>query len=271
MFRVFCPTLGERETIAHTLFPDDWPFTFVIDQHTDPTRLKTFGKRIIQVNVEDPNRITRLSEIRNLIEAQVDLGEWHIGVDDDIGGITQLAPLMYDASDLDLDYEDWTSSEWHDWFSHRSQPEDVRKIFHDLLFECNRMGTIYGGTSFFDNPFYRKRKFAYAGYVNGGLHLKRKDGRGWKWAPNGDMEQSCYVLKTYGAVVINRWAHCLFKDSTVGGMLTFSDEWKRIVKLNIARMMEVYPGLLKPDGFRMKVLKNTLKSVENWRRANGWL
>lgn len=271
--KVFCPTLGERNTIAHTLFPEEWEFSFVVDQFTDASSLEAkFGKRVLQLEIEDPNRITRLSEIRTKMEIEfTDLGEWHIGVDDDIGGITMLDRVMYDAGDEDLDYEMWSAKDWHDWFSHRASPDDVRHVFAQIIEKCEEMGTIYGGTSFFDNPFYRKRKWAHAGYVNGGLHVKKSDGRPWRWAPNGDMEMSCYCLQKYGSVVLNRWAHCLFKDSTEGGMLTFSEEWKAIVLENIEKLMRAYPGLLKPDGFRMKVLKNSLRSVENWRRRNGWI
>jgi hypothetical protein len=261
--RVFCPTVGERPTISHKLFPSDWEFTFVVD--SEETRDKLAQRirndrewngsfNILVVKIKDDRRCTRLAEIRNEIEAQMNLGEWFVEVDDDCQGITQLAPLMYNASDLDLDYDDWSSSEWHDWFSHRSDPEEVRKLIGDLL-----------------NPFYRKRKFAHAAYVNGGLHIKRKDGREWRWTPHEDMEMSCYALRTYGACVVNRWAHGLFKDSSEGGGSTFSPEWEMWIQRRIKQMMEEYPGLLKPDGFRVKITKNTLKSVENWRRLNGWL
>lgn len=271
--RVFCPTVGERPTIAHTLFPDDFPFAFIVDQHTDPRPLReSTGKNVIQVQIFDDRRCTRLAEIRNAIEARVDLGEWFIEVDDDIRGITMLDPVMYRGSGDDIDYEDWSAKEWHDWFRHRATPEEVRFIFADLVAECENVGTIYGGCSFFDNPFYRKKKFAYASYVNGGLHVKRKDGRAWRWTPHEDMEMSCYALRTYGASVVNRWAHGLFKDSTEGGGGTFSDDWKKWIAVRIEQMFREYPGLLKRDGdYRLKITKNSLKSVENWRRVNGFL
>jgi len=267
--RVFCPTVGERPTIAHTLFPDDFPFAFVVDQHTDPDMLRAYGATCIQVTIFDDIRCTRLAEIRNAIEDHVEMGEWFIEVDDDIRGITMLDPEMQKLYGDQLDYEDFDSKGWHEWFSHLATPEDVRRIFADLVAECERLGTIYGGCSFYDNPFYRKKKFAHAAYVNGGLHVKRKDGRAWRWTPHEDMEMSCYALAAYGSCVVNRWAHGLFKDSSEGGGGTFSDDWKKWIAVRIDQMMQEYPDLLKRDGaFRVKITKNSLKSVENWRRRN---
>lgn len=265
--KVFCPTTGERGFTSHHLFPDDWEFTYVVDQHTCPSG---HPARVIQVQIEDPCRSTRLAEIRNKIEAQVELGEWFIEVDDDIQGITMLDPLMYGAERDHIDYNDWTAKEWHDWFGVPAQKRNVRVIFEDLIAECERLGTIYGGLSFFDNPFYRKKKFAHASYVNGGLHVKRKDGRAWRWTPHEDMEMSCYALAMYGACVVNRWAHGLFKDSSEGGVGTFTDEWVKASEQRIPLLLRAYPGLIKRMGdHRLKITKNSLKSVENWRKQHG--
>ena len=267
--KVFCPTSCQRMSAFEVpkLFPDDWKFFFVVDQHSDPYPFIAKGHRVVRVHIEDDCRSTRLAEIRNKIEAQVELGEWFIEVDDDIQGITMLDPAMQRVYEDHLDYDDWSAREWHEWFSHRATPAEVRTIFYELITECERLGTIYGGCSFFDNPFYRKKKFAHASYVNGGLHAKRKDGRRWRWTPHEDMEMSCYALSLYGASVVHRWAHGLFKDSSEGGVGTFTEEWVEKSEERIPLLLRAYPGLIKRLGpHRLKITKNSLKSVENWRR-----
>jgi hypothetical protein len=208
-------------------------------------------------------------------------GKWLVWLDDNVEYLTGLPPrLSKDRIFLDqpcprlIDGRKWA---WREAFAYRLTKSDIWCYIRETLNEAERLGTINCGFATEENYFFRARKWQTFGYCRSQFTLYKNDGSGWMPYPGmmfEDMYKTADVIARYGCVVVNRHMKAvkpvLFEPGGIGSL----EERKPHLVENCRWLMDHYPGLLrysKGRDYHVTFAKTSFRTVNNWRRENGYL
>lgn len=275
---IYCPTTAYLPRITTPEMFDE-TLIFVVHDECDKERLhEEYPDHEILVSgvSRDLPGTFAITEQRNFIFDQLEIGEWCGMVDDDLAGINGpqavLSQEHHDSESLDFSrYPDTNAlsvmagSAWKEAFS---KPTTVAPwcIMEDLREKAEESGTILGGLIGHNNFFFCNKRWSLNGMVIARFIVAKKDGRPWIGC-NEDVERTCYALTQYGGTVVDKWFHLVSVDNApemgIGTLEMRGPYWKE----HMPKMAEVYPGLLKLEYPIAKLVPTTRSRFLKWFRG----
>jgi len=276
MAKVICLTRGTPRFRAYKWIEDlGYPVHYIVDDETQAMRVRSMA-HLGHVHVtrlkrkgQDIVAQTRDWAMRNV----VDVNEWCIWVDDNVARLTAL-PEQFRADRIDFDLDDEPLIGWREGFEERAR--DPKALVDGLMRRCELEGTIFGGFAIETNYFFRRLRYQWWGYVRTQLAVYRNDGSSWLTWPGmmlEDFVKSVDVVCRYGKVVIDRMAKPIKPSFEEGGIGSFQERLPHL-RHDCAKLMEAYPGLLRPvkEGvdFQLTFAKRSQATIDDWRRQAGY-
>jgi len=248
--------------------------------------LKKSGTHVADINKKDVGQygvaLAREWGERNLINE----GEWYIWMDDNVDHFTWLPLPWYNYERIDFDF-DWTDPvgkdlmikycyEWRSIYEEICPIEQVIKNWEEMIKKCEEMNTVAGGFAIETNYFFRRIKWQHFGYCRTQNAVIKNTGLPWDYWEGGmieDMARSVDVIARYGCVCINRFMKPIKQFWEKGGIGSFQERMPNLID-GCKRLMKMYPGFLqyvKNHDYQLMFKKRSLKSVNQWRKENGYL
>lgn len=208
----------------------------------------------------------------------VKTGDWYVSLDDNVYGWTWLPDPWYWMTSVNHEIapEGLDISAWRRLYETMCPFDQVVAIWREMIMECELLGTWAGGFSVENNHFFRSKKWQHHGYVRAQNAVWKNMGQPfYYWEGNmfEDFTRSVDVVVRTGRVLINRFLKPIKMAFEEGGIGPF-DQRRPALTAVCDRLMQIYPGLLrrvKDREYSLMFALHTQKSVDEWRRKNGWL
>lgn len=192
----------------------------------------------------------------------VEDGQWYAMVDDNAECITALPEHLHNVEDLrESDFETPLT------------PYGVGFLWRELVEKCEEVGTIYGGTSRFSNPFYRRNRWQKVGQVIASHCVCKKSPNLLPWNYLGALEdvmRSCDVVTRYGSIVVDRWARVVKPHGEAGGLGSAEQRFEANDAAHKA-LDVLWPGLVRvKTEYPKHSVQFRVRNIERWRNATSY-
>lgn len=201
----------------------------------------------------------------------VKLGEWFVKADDNIRRLTAVPEPEYDLDSLPVQDD----KSLRPLFEETCPPERFSHIVAEMMGECERVGSCYGGFATVPNFYFRGKKWRYVGYVIGKL-VVMKAAMFDHFDPNivamEDYSVTAVNLLTTGRVVINNFVKPEAGHYETGGIGTYEERLPAKIA-DAEYLINKYPGLFRykekqgchPKA-ELQIRFTSVEQVEKWRR-----
>lgn len=212
-----------------------------------------------------------LVENRNAALAEVPIGEWFIGMDDNIQSITRVRDDYYHGDFIDQEQDPRNAKTWRQVYR-TDATHELLDLAEQLISACEAYGTIYGGFASMENPFFRQRKWSAVRFVKSKLFVM-KNVEGLRWGGGNyahDSWMSAYVVAKFGAVAVNNWVHPVHKMYESGGLGHGRDRRPHLDPA-LDQICDQFKGLVargRGENTALRFLRTTPASVRQWQNDN---
>jgi hypothetical protein len=200
-------------------------------------------------------------------------GAWYVGMDDNILRVTAVHHTLRSCSHLPVTEKvnGYRFGTWRDVYHQDVTYEDGHLLLYHLRDILKKHGTVYGGWSSTENPYFRANRYSYRRFVKSKLFVMRNDpGLEWVGTMGHDSRMSAHVVAQYGRVVVDNYVHPHHKMYESGGL---GKDRRAVLDPLLANTIAAYPGLVaKARGANsaLRFLCTSDASVERWQQAHGW-
>ena len=163
----------------------------------------------------DPDRCGKACAMNWVLDNFLEPGEWAAFMDDDLYNVTRVAHPYYD---MDVFPPDILGKARDVIFNTPVNREQLDEVLEDTAIHGELVGANYGGITK-TNPFFRKTKWSYMGWVDGGLHVIRNiPSRRYMMVNDDEAAYLAECLAVDGIIVSNNYhARKHTPPSPVGG------------------------------------------------------
>jgi hypothetical protein len=234
---------GDSSRLHSLKWLNRYGFQYTVVTHTaaQARTLRKFsnGNRVIQTGK------AFLYENRNwIMQNLVAPGEWYIGMDDNVQRLNCVRKDYYDWDFIDNRDKPRNARSWREVYR-TNATRQLSPICDELMRQCEANGTVYGGFSSMENPFFRMRHWVHIRYVKSKLFvMKNEPGLRWKYMHAHDIGLSVDTMVKYGCIVVNNFVHPLCTMYEPGG-LGSSAERCDARRQTIQQIVVEYPGLVR--------------------------
>lgn len=270
--KIFVPTRATISRMKTHLTLAGCDITWLVHTQEQGARLRDeLGINPHKIHIHHvPEDLFGIATVRDyILENLVAPGEWYAAADDNIEYIHSVVPELYNDEINDFP-ERWE-------YEHPLLGLEVPPFLEELKNRCIQKGTVYGGFGWMENPFFRKSKWQSYGYVKAKLMVAKNDGRKWRLDPRvcvmSDHVKTFDTIATYGSVVVNRFVYVHHERFQPGGIGTYEQRLPGRTP-TCDYIYEKFAGLVAPyKGVHDNptITKRTQKSVDCWRKENGYI
>jgi hypothetical protein len=229
---------------------------------------------VVVVNVPKGNGPRGVEDMRNAIWGIVGQDNWCCMVDDDLMRLTgpqaYLQQKHYDEESIDFDvFKDEPPQTWKRAFLEPT-PWSPLQIAEALVEKCVEVGSVIGGLASLNNHFFRKRRWTLQGLIVGRFTVSKVDlNRPWREGGLEDVERGLYSLTVHGASVVEKWVYPITNEFVPDAGIGDPEGYSRRTawQSSAARILHMYPGLVKADGNLLKIVPNTRVRFLKWFRS----
>lgn len=249
----------------------------VVPYREDARRVMDFLPSEIGVAIP-PANVTDLVAKRNWIcDELVEEGEWFIGMDDNVMGLTAVADECYSANFLPTTDEPAPDGyeSWRKVYNGQVSPAKWMAKFRSDMKMADSMGAPLVGVATLENPFFRERKYSNYRFVKTKIFAMKnhKDLR-FKYLTCHDSYLTMLAIAKYGKVLVNSYLHHKSKMYEKGGLGTREEREKKGLIRDLNKIIKEFPGLCRIGRGKNSALALSMMSeasVTKWRRENGYL
>lgn len=274
----YIPTRGTPRLRAHKLAQSlgmDYRLVCDSDEQADYIA-RTFGtprSKILSVG-SCPGPPTGAAFKRHVVATQIaPVGRWMVWLDDNVTHLSGLPAGgdIPDKIDIAADSEGWRRR-----FSEVASSDVVWSHVVQCVERAESRGTINCGFATESNYFFRSRRWQDFGYCRSQFTLYKNDGSAWAPTPTmmwEDFYKTVDVVARYGSVVIDRHLKAEKPHFEVGGIGSLAFRLPHLAA-DCRYMMDKWPGLLsylKGRDYQLTFAKRSFKTVNEWRKLNGYL
>jgi len=258
--------------------------TFICDTDEQRSNLVALGVQpsCIKVTGITGAGITGVSLAREwTVTHAMPVNEWSLWLDDNVQELTGI-PYKFSSREK-IDLKD--GNDWRSLFDLRINKQEFFQYVFETIGHADKHRTIFAAFANENNFYFRQRKWQYYGYCRTQCGLYKNDGSTWfpfKTMMLEDGYKSIDVVARYGRVVINRYMKAVKPQFERGGIGSFLERLPHLMD-NCSRLAGMYPGLVettgdgsqygdpKASGFNIKFTLRSPKTVDEWRRKNGYM
>lgn len=242
------------------------PFTLVVDTKEQWSKAHSLGCSDVVVSP-----VPGIVEVRNFIDS-LNGNNWYIGFDDNIQGFSKLSAAYYEKQSIDPTSK---AVEWRKEFRQVCTPSMFVKYMNDLIPLCEMNKTVLGGVATIENPYFRANKYAFRRFVKTkAFVMKAGSGITFKHTMCHDTYITAQVIAKYGRVVVNNFLFYTANWYESGGLGSRKKREEKGLLTQMDDIINEFPGLVaraKGENSALRFLLTNDKSVNNWRKANGYL
>ena len=241
------------------------PFTLVVDTPEQAKEAKRLGCKDVVVS-----GCSSLNKTRDFITSLNK--DWFIELDDNIHEFNMLSPEYYGCDRIDPTDK---SVNWRKEFRTPCSPTQFIKFMNELSILCDQKGTVFGGVATTENPYFRANKYAYRRFVKTkACVIKGGSGITFKPLLSHDSYATAQTIARFGCVVVNNYLFYKAPWYEKGGLGTRKEREAKGLLTCMENTMKEFPGLVgraKGQNSALRILLTNDKSVNEWRRAHGYL
>jgi hypothetical protein len=282
---VLIPSIGHIPRMkAHLILMANnyYPWRMVVDNDQQASNATKAGvpPSNLEITGDPPSSVPQMDRIawkREWMERRLaSLNRWYVSLDDNVTGWTYLPKPFYDQPWINFNEDvSWSGKTWRQLYETEMPFGCVVEIWKEMIADCEKAGTWYGGFAIENNYFYRSHKFQTLGYVRTSNAVIKNVGLPFYYWPGAMLEdfiRSVNVAVRTGSVLINRFVKVQKKFFEPGGIGSFEARRPNLVKC-CEELQRRFPSLLRPVKGQDYSLTFALrgKSFEAWRRERGFL
>lgn len=245
--QIFIRSYDRPETISTHLALDGLDYRIVVhstEQFDAYAKNKTIDESRLIVSGA-PTGQYGICHQTKFVMGLVEVGEWFILIDDDIGEMTIVDPAYY--NNLYNDTQDGKNDFWKPLYHTPCSPQRFLEVVQECIDRAESCGAHLCGFSPTPNHYFRSKKWRYAGYVPGAITVRKRNPRLRVDTTIGmeDFRDSAEHLRIFGSVVVNNYLWHGAKMYIDGGMGPYNSERLETRKKDVAELMKRYDGLLR--------------------------
>jgi hypothetical protein len=242
------------------------PFTLVVDTQDQEKEAHRLGCNNVVVS-----NCKGLNHTRNFV-TELNGNNWFMELDDNITGFTMLSSKYWKSDHVDPTDK---SVQWRKEFRTPCSPQLFVKYMNEISILCEQRKTVFGGVATTENPYFRANKYSYRRFVKTKACVI-KGGSGILFKPplSHDSYATAQVIALYGSVVVCNY---LFYDAPwyeKGGLGSRKEREAKGLLTYLENTIQEFPGLVgkaRGQNSALRILLTKDKSVNDWRRAHGYL
>lgn len=245
------------------------PYTVVVHTRAQATQIMQLVNDDVDIVITKKEYLfeNRNFILRNLVKK----GQWYIGMDDNIQRINKVSSDYYGKERVDGHAKPKKADTWRQVYR-TDATRELLALMHELINECNLVGTTYGGFASMENPFFRMRHWSYRRFVKSKLYVMRNDGQRFQGIFGHDSRMSVETVVKYGCVAVNNFVHPVHKMYEQGG-LGHITERRPILNKHLNEIVKQYPGLVQIGHGANTALRFRITSdagLTKWRAEHGY-